>query len=191
MLRFSFHEIRRITTYYEDPRNTRSSNRVYSCPNGKKRMKHEEGEGEKKRRKFRSRRLAARITRGSGRFIRAARWNTTLGENCLENSLLHHGSCFPVTDILDRNLLENYFIILPFQSISSSVDHKYSNDQFSKSLVSFRNSCSSSKVRRHASNCRKSKATLACLRDDPGCCTQCLDKSYVPRCSESSQLYYL
>lgn len=147
--------------------------------------------GGKKRRKFRSRRLAARITRGSGRFIRAARWNTTLGENCLENSLLHHGSCFPVTDILDRNLLENYFIILPFQSISSSVDHKYSNDQFSKSLVSFRNSCSSSKVRRHASNCRKSKATLACLRDDPGCCTQCLDKSYVPRCSESSQLYYL
>lgn len=152
---------------------------------------NEEGEGEKKRRKFRSRRLAARITRGSGRFIRAARWNTMLGENCLENSLLHHGSCFPVTDILDRNLLENYFIILPFQSISSSVDHKYSNDQFSKSLVSFRNSCSSSKVRRHASNCRKSKATLACLRDDPGCCTQCLDKSYVPRCSESSQLYYL
>lgn len=104
----------------------------------------EEGEGEKKRRKFRSRRLAARITRGSGRFIRAARWNTTLGENCLENSLFHHGSCFPVTDILDRNLLENYFIILPFQSISSSVDHKYSNDQFSKPLVSFRNSCSSS-----------------------------------------------
>lgn len=119
-MRFSFREIRRITTYYEDPRNTRSGNRVYSCPNGKKRMKHEEGEGEKKRRKFRSRRLAARITRGSGRFIRAARWNTTLGENCLENSLLHHGSCFPVTDILDRNLLENYFIILPFQSIFSS-----------------------------------------------------------------------
>lgn len=145
--------------------------------------------GGKKAAKVRSRRLAARITRSSGRFIRAARWNT-LGENCLENSLLHHGSCFPVTDILDRNLLENYFIILPFQSISSSVDHKYSNDQFSKSLVSFRNSCSSSKGDTPRIE-RKSKATLACLRDDPDCCTQCLDKSYVPRCSESSQLYYL
>lgn len=63
-------------TFYKDPRNTigQSSNgeTMRSCSEWQE-TNEARRRGEKKQRKFRSRRLAARITRGSGRFIRAAR----------------------------------------------------------------------------------------------------------------------